>query len=134
MADGRAMLKSQSDHAALKLMVALVKLGLEPKYNPDQPRVPAGTPDGGQWIGVNRGTASGARSRSNFDKPRWVRTAQVELGSLVTQLGSGRDIRCVYRFDHGDVVVPGPILGGCPSITPSAAVVHGQKLNDNRKR
>jgi hypothetical protein len=39
-----------SDWAALKMKLALVRLML--KYSPDQPRVPAGNSDGGQWTGA----------------------------------------------------------------------------------
>lgn len=67
------------------------------------------------------------------ENPRRVRTAQVVMGSLVTQPGSGRDIRCVYRFGFGDVVVQGSVLGTCQDRVPPSAVVHGRMLNDNRK-
>lgn len=36
-----------ADLAAMKMRLALMRLML--KYSPDQPRVPAGSPDGGQW-------------------------------------------------------------------------------------
>lgn len=39
-----------ADLAALRMRVALMKLAL--KYSPDQPRVPAGSPDGGRWTGA----------------------------------------------------------------------------------
>jgi len=133
MSDRRALLRLQVDHAALRLKVAPIKFGLGNKYNPDQPRVSAGSPHGGQWVGAGGGSAFGARSRTPQENPRRVRTAQVVMGSLVTQPGSGRDIRCVYRFGFGDVVVQGSVLGTCQDRVPPSAVVHGRMLNDNRK-
>lgn len=134
MFDRRALLRLQADHAALRLEVELIKFGLGIKYNPDQPRVSAGSPGGGQWVGAGGGFASGGRSRTSQENPRRMRTAQVMMGALVTQLGSGRDIRCVYRFGFGDVVVQGSVLGTCQDRVLPSAVVHGQMLNDNRRR
>jgi hypothetical protein len=36
----------------------------ERKYRPDQPRVPAGVPEGGQWTGVGGGSPDGGRRAS----------------------------------------------------------------------
>jgi hypothetical protein len=36
----------------------LRKLIISRKYNPDQPRVPAGNPDGGQWAGAGSGSST----------------------------------------------------------------------------
>jgi hypothetical protein len=44
------------DALALRQMQALHRIALRyPHYNPDQPRVPAGHPDGGQWTRVGAG-------------------------------------------------------------------------------
>ncbi len=45
------MLDWEREQAALR--------ALERRYSADQPRVPAGSPDGGQWVGNNGGGASG---------------------------------------------------------------------------
>jgi hypothetical protein len=59
----RELLRLRADHASIQMSFALLKLGyvLRRKYRPDQPRVPAGTPDGGQWIndGSNRKPSTG---------------------------------------------------------------------------
>jgi hypothetical protein len=39
----------QSTLASLDLDVKLLRLGMKAGFNPSQPRVPAGDPDGGQW-------------------------------------------------------------------------------------
>lgn len=40
-----------ADLAALKMQLALAKLALKSGFDPGQPRVPAGSPSGGQWTG-----------------------------------------------------------------------------------
>lgn len=53
------MLDWEREQAALR--------ALERRYSADQPRVPAGSPDGGQWVGNNGGGASGGlRDRSRM--------------------------------------------------------------------
>ena len=66
-----------SELAALKFQLALVnfKLALERHYSRDQPRVPLGTPIGGQWIGPGGYRVDATPSR----KP--VRVAQSGPGS-----------------------------------------------------
>lgn len=50
-----ALNQLRCDHAALRMQVALLRLELaydravRAAFNPNQPRVPAGSPDGGQW-------------------------------------------------------------------------------------
>ena len=53
--DQRKLTQLKYEHAALAFQFALIKLELaydnwmDRRYRPDQPRVPAGHPDGGQW-------------------------------------------------------------------------------------
>jgi len=94
----------------------------ELKYRSDQPRVPAGNPDGGQW------TSEGGGGRS-AEQPR--RTSQVEFGILVAEIPLVRGRLCVYQFGNLRVVVPGPTNFHCPASTPMAGTTHGQILNDN---
>ena len=48
-------------HTALaNLETALRRYALAPKFRPDQPRVPAGNPDGGQWTTVADANGTGA--------------------------------------------------------------------------
>jgi len=50
-----------ADQAAAAMLAALnrLSLALEAKYSPDQPRVPAGNPDGGQWTDAGGSVGSG---------------------------------------------------------------------------
>ncbi len=57
------------------------------KFNPNQPRVPAGNPDGGQWTGSGGGSAA---------------TGQAFGGSLVDQrqlAASDRQAECEIQYD-----------------------------------
>jgi hypothetical protein len=81
---------------------------IENKYNPEQPRVPAGNSDGGQWTQI----ASG-------------------FGILLTEIPVPGGRRCVYNFGAFRVVVPGPINFQCPLLMPLAGTTHGYLLNDN---
>ena len=49
---------------ALRFDVALLRarMALKKKYSPDQPRVPSGSPDGGQWTGGGGGSGDGGDS------------------------------------------------------------------------
>jgi len=73
---------------------------LERHYNPDQPRVPAGNSDGGQWSG---GGGSQGAVRSNLPGRKPVQTALA--GVLVTQrvgVGDSELIRqCIYQDMFG---------------------------------
>lgn len=57
-----ALRKLKARHADLDLDIKLLRLGLKAGFNPSQPRVPAGDPDGGQWTDSGGGTG---RSRPN---------------------------------------------------------------------
>ncbi len=53
-------LKAKSEMAALAMRASLLLLRVKAGFNPNQPRVPAGNPDGGQWTD---GAAPAARPR-----------------------------------------------------------------------
>jgi len=99
------------------------------KYSPDQPRVPAGNPGGGQWTdGGTSGTNPQAASTSDL-----ARVAQYSFGKLIGKAQiPGRGWMCFYRFDFGTVMVPGLTNLGCQNMITSAGVVHGVLIaNDN---
>lgn len=82
---------------AIKLATLELKLhnflaALERHYRPDQPRMPAGRPEGGQWTRVG-GSSGGSRTRTAL------------TGVLILQrVGVGRDglIRhCIYQDMFG---------------------------------
>jgi hypothetical protein len=94
-------------------------------YHPDQPRVPAGNPGGGQWTDEGVGDSSGAK------KP--TRTVQAGFGVLTAEIPLARGRNCVYNFGSFSVVVPGPVNFSCPPTSPLAGTTHGRLLNDNRR-
>jgi hypothetical protein len=60
----------QSTLASLDLDVKLLRLGMKAGFNPSQPRVPAGDPDGGQWTDAGeRKIGAAARSVSMTSRP-----------------------------------------------------------------
>ena len=77
----RELLRLTADHASLRVSFALIKLGyvLRRKYRPDQPRVPAGNPDGGQW------TSEGGRQGTGGDD-----TVDVDVTGSTDDQPSGR--------------------------------------------
>lgn len=113
--------------AGLAVTSKFLKLALSLKqYDPDQPRVPAGNDGGGRWTSGNIDAEAGRR-----DSQRRRLVQSYSMGDLVVEIPAkiGRD--CIYRFDFGLVKVPGPTNLRCPQRVPSAAVNHGQLLNDN---
>ncbi|WP_332118331.1 hypothetical protein [Azorhizobium caulinodans] len=64
--------RSEISYAALQLK--LLRFGLEQRYRVDQPRAPAGSPSGGQWID---GESAGTPSRPN---QQHIRVRQDETG------------------------------------------------------
>jgi hypothetical protein len=92
----------------LRLRIALFKAG----YHPDQPRVPAGSAIGGQWVGA--GTADRIRvAVSAFDNPGlyYVDLDKEELrgGHPVTKhVGKGNnyllDYQLVWHTEHPGVI------------------------------
>jgi hypothetical protein len=58
----RSLLKIKSDLAAVELLRALKRLSdaCDVKYDPNQPRVPAGNSEGGQWTEGGGGSGSGS--------------------------------------------------------------------------
>jgi hypothetical protein len=59
------LMNLRCDLAALKVKVAALKLYRQLKaYDPDQPRMPAGSPQGGQWIPSSGGGSGDATQTS----------------------------------------------------------------------
>ena len=53
----REALRLKAEIASLRFELALAPLGAKAKFNPSQPRVPAGNSDGGQWTEGETGSA-----------------------------------------------------------------------------
>jgi hypothetical protein len=68
---------------------------LERHYNPDQPRVPAGSPDGGEWMD---GGGSGYPARARL--PRGTQRIALAARLIGKRLGFGDErviVHCYYR-------------------------------------
>jgi hypothetical protein len=119
------------------------------KYREDQPRVPAGNPDGGQWTydggsnsqsGGEESDGGGGDDRSIEDENDAARAQQFtqlyERGYLLSERVIA-DVRlCRYVFSFGVVEGPGSLSFGCESRPFSSAVSHYRllPLNDNERQ
>jgi hypothetical protein len=72
LAEYQELLKLKSDLLWLRLELKLRQLLREAKYSPDQPRVPAGHPEGGQWTTDGGSDARTAVVAQNLDSSRIV--------------------------------------------------------------
>jgi hypothetical protein len=119
---------------SMRLELALRRF--QEKYSPDQPRVPAGNSDGGQWTdggGSGAGRGSGRPSGSGrgigsqpVTQSDFTGAARYSFGTLVGRariLGGGW--MCFYKFGFGTVMVPGATNLGCATFMPSSGVSHG---------
>lgn len=86
LADLRLSLSARRFSLALDDMVQ--------KYRPDQPRMPKGTPEGGQWVFEGNSTSN------RIDRADVQRLALTEFGLLATEwrLKDGTRM-CVYDLD-----------------------------------
>ena len=123
----REILALRHDFAKLKLEYELRRF--QRKYSSNQPRVPAGNPDGGQWVGAFNVPAQ--RPAQSETQPRPTVLAQPGFGRLVAEIPVPGGRRCVYNFGPISVVAPGPTNFSCPSRAHWSAVTHGRLLNDN---
>lgn len=96
------------------------------KFNSDQPRWPAGSPQGG-----GRWSPRSERSIGTVDDPAMLSTVAYDFGRLLEEVPYPGGRYCVYRFSFADVFVEGPRSFGCQQRLPSAAATHGTVLNDN---
>ena len=125
--------KRRADVAWERFMAAFMRGDFRQKanFNPDQPRVPAGNADGGQWTS---GAQSGqANSDEQSPEPQPTRLAQYSFGTLVGQSRvRGGGWICFYKFSFGTIMAPGPTNFKCPSWVRAAGVSHGKLIaNDN---
>lgn len=119
---------------------ALAHAGLRSlKYRDDQPRVPAGNPDGGQWTaeggsgGENEGGGSGDAEGRARDDSRNKLAQLYERGYLLSERMTPNGRLCRYLFSFGILEGPGPNTFSCDPRPLSSAVSHYRllPLNDN---
>jgi hypothetical protein len=96
--------------ATLRFQLAAVRLenAFKANFDLEQPRVPAGSEDSGQW----------------------TRLAG-DIGRLVSEFPFWNGRACVYDFGTHSVIVSGPTHSHCGSWVHWSAVTHGSILNDN---
>jgi hypothetical protein len=99
---------------------ALAMRRIAHKYDPNQPRVPAGDSAGGQWTNDKDSTG---------DAP--VVFAQAGFGRLVAEIPVPGGRRCVYNFGVISVAMPGAANFRCSSRMHWSGATHGTLLNDN---
>ena len=123
---------------------AIARAGLlARKYREDQPRVPAGNPDGGQWThdGGSSGSidgeevdGGGGSDESESDSSQIQQVAQLyERGYLISGRMTPEGRLCRYVFSFGVVEGPGPNSFPCEIAPLPSAVSHYRllPLNDN---
>ena len=83
-ADRQARLGIALDHAWIGWMIADLRWHLARKYSAGQPRVPAGDPDGGQWVGDNGRRRNGEGASSPAARVVAVRPAPADDRSVIS--------------------------------------------------
>jgi hypothetical protein len=95
----RELLALRRDHAALRRVFDEVRFALllrKAGFNSDQPRVPRGNPDGGEWTSEGGGSGLGRVRLAGSDKPRLGRGSLLAIASEFAQ----RAIEA-YRSENG---------------------------------
>jgi hypothetical protein len=102
-------------------------------FNPSQPRVPKGSPGGGQWTDEDGGSGEdGTGDPSQADALQsGFRIAQTGFGTLIAEIPVRGGRQCVYKFGAFSVIVPGAANFRCIPRAHWSAVTHGRLLNDN---
>lgn len=99
------------------------------KYSPNQPRVPAGNPDGGRWFGAF--SLPDQRPAQDETRPKPTVLAQAGFGRLIAEIPVSGGRRCVYSFGVFSVAVPGAVNFRCQPRLHWSGATHGTLLNDN---
>jgi ribosomal protein L29 len=124
-------LKLKAELASLRFELAMDALRRKAGFNPQQPRMPAGNPDGGQWAEGGGGGPGEAADVQPSPEPDRTRVAQYSFGTLIGQSRLRDGWMCFYKFSFGTIMVRGATLG-CSLRVPAAAVSHGTLIaNDN---
>ena len=99
----RELARLRCEHAAIRVSTALIRLqrALQRKYRPDQPRVPAGNPDGGQWTSEGGGTAAVSRARRIAEV---IQICVTSGKSLTTNEFGVKRFRVIYECPGGQTI------------------------------
>lgn len=94
--------------ATLELKLDAFVRVLERRYRPDQPRVPAGNPDGGQWTRTGD-TEGSSRARTAFSAPKIGEHIGFDSGSWIKL--------CFYQDMFGrDFTLEQEVTEACPLV------------------
>jgi hypothetical protein len=130
LSESSRLLKIRYDLDAARVIIKINRLKLILKqFNPNQPRVPSGQREGGQWTGT-AADSDAAQAGENL----YLASQSYSWGTLVTEIPKTVGRYCIYQFDFGLVRVEGPTNFSCQDQVPSSAVSHGILLNDNFRR
>lgn len=93
----------QAKLSGMKIDLAFLKLQYALKaYNPDQPRVPAGHPGGGQWVGENLGKQKPVRDQTAFKPPHLIETYNMGPTTICTYQGWPEQNRFAITIPRGE--------------------------------
>ena len=106
----------RTDLSSLRVELVFARAILELKYSPEQPRVPAGSSDGGQWSGGSSegggpdGSSSGlfmdaANRRTIFERVD-LRQEEANGGHAIAKHVDVPNSVLISRVESGDVVTP----------------------------
>lgn len=78
------------EEAAKEAQAELQRMALTKKYNPDQPRVPAGNRDGGQWTSGSETSSDPAHDGASDAHNSRMRYAQASSGTVMDTANGGK--------------------------------------------
>jgi hypothetical protein len=88
------------DLAALRVQFAALKLQRQLKaYDPSQPRMPAGSPEGGRWTSGGGGSGNAAQTSDNGQDSAGDLPANREF-QIATPISPERERECELQFDR----------------------------------
>ncbi|QDZ00129.1 hypothetical protein FQ775_06895 [Nitratireductor mangrovi] len=99
--DTNVMVRIRAEMAALRLRFAFERLRMKAGFNPNQPRVPAGNPDGGQWTAGEMGRGPSARlGRGRRSHTSATTSADGSLNTRIVRDRSGDKPWSSYAESH----------------------------------
>lgn len=113
------LLKAKSDMAAMAMRASLLSLRLKAGFNPNQPRVPAGNPEGGQWTDSGAGRTGRSDDAGGGQTPVMARrvvrdlTGEKPWAAYEERRRSDgtRVSTTVYNRDGSHIVSESPVRG-----------------------
>lgn len=122
----REILKIRAQVRSLRLARAVEAFGRdasERAYNPDQPRVPAGNPDGGQWTSLFGGSSGELDEVQDSTAGDWIEIAANGHHFVPAAVATAKDLHlsdeAIRAFDREKT---GPLLGRRHGWSPEHAV------------